>query len=542
MNKLKIFVFSIILLSVISINSQVVKEWVRRYGDEVSTEAVNPFMGLDATGNIYIAGTIDSEPGSGQDFDFIVIKYSPAGVQQWVQTYGGAAHLNDELKDMKTGPFGNVYITGTVFSDTGYQSIDICTIKYNSSGTRQWVYTYDSPSHLNETAAALDVDNSGNVCVVGTIFSQPMTVPLLKLNQNGGLIWSKIIGLGAPVSFGAIDINVDNAGNIITALGYCPFEVTYYSVYKLNQNGDSLWWTGVGSQWHGGGVNHLKCDIDGNIYVSGNNTPYFWNNFFGYVRKISPSGSIIWSYSYPENSYQKSINNFCIDDSGNVYTAGKLSQSGSMCLTSKINSDSLIWSRYYSNGSSSENSGSAVTSDKYGDIYVTGSSYGTNTNYDYATVKYNSEGDSIWVVRYNHTANDADQPSAVEVDSAGNVYVTGISRNSNGTFSFATVKYNQINGVKNINTDVPNSYNLSQNYPNPFNPVTKIKFQIAKSGSVKLIVFDVSGREVIKLINEKLNPGTYEAEWDGTNYPSGVYFYKLITNDYSETKKMVLIK
>jgi len=113
-------------------------------------------------------------------------------------------------------------------------------------------------------------------------------------------------------------------------------------------------------------------------------------------------------------------------------------------------------------------------------------------------------------------------------------------------------------GVNNIRSEIPNSYMLYQNYPNPFNPVTKIKFTIPLSRGVstgrgvltKLIIYDVLGREVATLVNEKLMPGTYEADWDGTNYPSGIYFYKLIVLDpstgsgqgYFETKKMVLIK
>jgi photosystem II stability/assembly factor-like uncharacterized protein len=96
--------------------------------------------------------------------------------------------------------------------------------------------------------------------------------------------------------------------------------------------------------------------------------------------------------------------------------------------------------------------------------------------------------------------------------------------------------------IQKNNNYIPRSFSLSQNYPNPFNPNTKIKFQIAKSGLVKLLVFDVLGREIATLVNEQSQPGTYEAEWDGTNYPSGVYFYKLITPEYTETRKMVLVK
>ncbi len=99
-------------------------------------------------------------------------------------------------------------------------------------------------------------------------------------------------------------------------------------------------------------------------------------------------------------------------------------------------------------------------------------------------------------------------------------------------------------GIQNVGSEVPDNFSLSQNYPNPFNPVTKIKFSLPSpsKGGVKLIVFDVLGREIAVLINEQLSPGTYEAEWDGSKYSSGVYFYKLITADYTETRKMVLVK
>jgi len=107
-----------------------------------------------------------------------------------------------------------------------------------------------------------------------------------------------------------------------------------------------------------------------------------------------------------------------------------------------------------------------------------------------------------------------------------------VLKTTNGGLSFVSpVSYN-----------VPDKFSLHQNYPNPFNPVTKIKFEISKLNSVKLIIYDVLGREIETLVNEKLNPGIYETEWDGSNYSSGVYFYRLITGKFSDTKKMVLIK
>jgi hypothetical protein len=116
-------------------------------------------------------------------------------------------------------------------------------------------------------------------------------------------------------------------------------------------------------------------------------------------------------------------------------------------------------------------------------------------------------------------------------------------------------------GVQKISSEVPNDFVLEQNYPNPFNPVTKIKFSLPAAVQrhafdLQLIVYDVLGKEVASLIpplwggQQGLKPGTYEVEWDGTNYPSGVYYYRLIAYDpstssgqsFSVSKKMILLK
>jgi hypothetical protein len=97
-------------------------------------------------------------------------------------------------------------------------------------------------------------------------------------------------------------------------------------------------------------------------------------------------------------------------------------------------------------------------------------------------------------------------------------------------------------GIVKIRSEIPKEFALSQNYPNPFNPVTNIKFALPSSSFAKLVVFDVLGREVANLVNEQLKPGIYEVDFDGTNFPSGVYFYKLTSENFIQTKKMMLIK
>jgi hypothetical protein len=107
-----------------------------------------------------------------------------------------------------------------------------------------------------------------------------------------------------------------------------------------------------------------------------------------------------------------------------------------------------------------------------------------------------------------------------------------------------------ITGINPISTEILKDFMLYQNFPNPFNPTTKIKFDIPLSplyergvgGFISLKVFDILGHEVSTLVNEQLKPGTYEVEFDGSNYASGVYYYQLTAGEFKETKKMVIIK
>ncbi len=128
------------------------------------------------------------------------------------------------------------------------------------------------------------------------------------------------------------------------------------------------------------------------------------------------------------------------------------------------------------------------------------------------------------------------------MDNSNNVYVTGISFDSAYDFDFATIKYSQMVNIKKISSAIPDKFFLSQNYPNPFNPKTIINYQLLRFSEVSLKVYDILGNELETLVKEKQNAGIYQVEFDGSNYPSGVYFYKLTSGNFTDTKKMLLIK
>lgn len=152
-------------------------------------------------------------------------------------------------------------------------------------------------------------------------------------------------------------------------------------------------------------------------------------------------------------------------------------------------------------------------------------------------------------------------PIVIKVSFAGNtdtsIRVMNDANNQAFTFTFSsqpgTVAFdpnNDIvlktatltNGIRNISTGVPKKYAVYQNYPNPFNPVTKFNFDIPVKSSVRIRVYDITGRVITTLVNQELQPGSYETSWDGADYSSGIYFYSVEANNYYKNMKMVLVK
>lgn len=121
---------------------------------------------------------------------------------------------------------------------------------------------------------------------------------------------------------------------------------------------------------------------------------------------------------------------------------------------------------------------------------------------------------------------------------SGDQYFTNVATNKNVTITEKGTLISVNEKKTNISTDYP----LNQNYPNPFNPNTIISYELTVSGNISLEVFDVLGKNVATLINKRQNAGNYEIEFDGSNLPGGIYFYTLKTENFSETKKMLMIK
>ena len=109
-------------------------------------------------------------------------------------------------------------------------------------------------------------------------------------------------------------------------------------------------------------------------------------------------------------------------------------------------------------------------------------------------------------------------------------------------FGLAVLNENGLSAVEQINDELVKEYSLDENYPNPFNPATKIRFSVPKTSDVNLLIYDILGNEIATLVNEVEQAGIYEVDFDASGLPSGIYFYRLTTPGFTQTKKMILLK
>ena len=151
--------------------------------------------------------------------------------------------------------------------------------------------------------------------------------------------------------------------------------------------------------------------------------------------------------------------------------------------------------------------------------------------YGNGRIQYTTTGGAHWIPQIS--VGGVNSITVTENNKGYGVGNRGLLMYNNNSF---------IVGINNSSDLIPEKSELYQNYPNPFNPTTKITFEIPFSGNVKLIVFDLLGREIKSMLNEKLSPGKYSYDFDGSDLPSGVYYYKLVTDNFIETKKMILLK
>ena len=537
----KQFILSLLfLLAAGSLLSQPTQTWLQRFNGNAAGVDSAKCIGLDGSGNVYVGGTISN---GANGLDYCVVKYNSAGTQQWASSYnnGGADWLNAMVVDNS----GNTYITGG--SQVGTNNLyGFCTIKINPSGVQLWVQRFELSLGNAGEARDIKTDAAGNVYVAGYL-SLGGALTIIKYNSSGVQQW--IVNSGTVGNL-KVSLAVNPLGYVYAAGTGAGFAGIYYYTVAYNSSGVQQW----NVSYNGGSslsLNYLSGiavdDVTNDIYILGTSTPYLGNQNIVTV-KYNSSGIQQWASSYngPANG-KDTARAITLDALGNVIVTGGAT-TGSTFLdycTIKYNpAGTQQWASIY-DGSGFADLASNIVAGPYNYIYITGMSVGSTLTADFATIKYNPSGVQQWAVRYNGPASGlsaVDFALGLAVDASGGTYVTGGSAGTSTGLDFCSVKYSAPVGITNQNSEVPVEYCLGQNYPNPFNPVTTIQFSLPVDDYITLKIFDAAGRLVETLADKMENAGVHKYNFDAADYTSGIYFYKLSTERFSSTKKMLLIK
>lgn len=407
-------------------------------------------MQLDASGNCVVSG----RSSNGTDHDLVTIKYSSTGQTLFTALYDYIG--DDRATALAIDATGNIYVTGQSDGDASVNKIfDYVTIKYSSSLVQQWATRFAGSAGGDDIPQAIAVSGTGEVWVTG-ISDAATGAPVinncvtLKYSSTGTQALNLSEGLQTGED-GGLNILLDDAGKAV---------VCGYFANASNQADATLFrYTTTGTKefdrtYNGQGdnqdvINAITKTSDGFIVSVGYSVEKDLDPNMLFI-KTNAAGTEIWRKTLSGNSTTGSTDNataVVADAAGNIYATGytKNSNAGSDFTTVKLNAaGDTVWTRKYSFQTGSSDRAVAMAFDPQGNIVVTG--YSDNdpspaTNYDFATIKYSPAGAQLWAVRYNSTLNSDDKPIALLINAAGDVLITGRAFNGLND-DILTVKYN----------------------------------------------------------------------------------------------------
>jgi hypothetical protein len=371
--------------------------------------------------------------------------------EAWVARYNGPVSAADKANAITVSELGNVYVTGESWGGISYH---YATVKYSSEGTTQWAIRYEGPDSQHDLAFALGVDCDENVYVTGTSGT-------IKYTSNGNM------NVIAPYRGSALIVDNEcnlyvTGANLRTCSGHSQDRVCLftYDTFKYLHIGNILWTKGdiIGWLLPGETANaFMAVDTLKNVYITGTRNTV----------KYSPSADSLWEIPW------LSGNDLATDFSGNLYLCGsyttKLTPEGSIAWTKPyggigiaVSGDSNIyvvggaqnfhivkfnpngdtlWVKYFNGQGNGDDTPSALAIDGSGALYVTGSAYNGVSGNDYVTLKYSPTGEIVWELLYNGPGNGNDNATDIEVDQIGNIFVTGQSAGIGTSYDYLTIKY-----------------------------------------------------------------------------------------------------
>jgi len=458
----------------------------------------------------------------------------------WGRTYSLSNYSDGAVDVHQTNDGGFVMVGSSTLANGGESWL----IKTNGNGDTVWTRILGDPDSGVHPVSMCKTNDGGFVIVGSARSPSPIgaeDVWLEKTDSIGNTQWRKYYDNTDPrhsFDYGFSVQQVADSGYIIAAIEFdwTGLEEGQYDFWliKTDPDGDTVWTSTFGGEASDIAYSvHQTIDggyvIAGETYSFGPGSPDFW------IIRTDASGDSVWSrvIDGARGANEKEVTVRPTYDGGYIL-AGSSSPGGLLIRLDA--SGSTIWIRSYGEVNESSSIYDIEEVADSGFVFCGSTIYGLDWNF--WLVRTNVDGEIVWDFTTGTDYDDWGRALDVTEDSG---YV--VAGNFCGSYC-DTYLMRLVEGPLNVPvTDgVPASYSLSQNYPNPFNPITTLLFSLRSSLFANLTVYNLLGREVATLVNEKLGPGTYTLRWDASGVSSGVYYYRLQTEEFVATKKLVLLR
>jgi hypothetical protein len=501
-------------------------------------------LAKDNNGNYIVTGTsVVSYPGF-SNYGVVTVKYDSLGNQSWIKTKDNPNSIEDDPFQILLDDSNNVYIFGIMAGK-------FFLLKYDELGNEKWYEEFSSLSNYYELTDRACIDGEGNIyCAGASEVNGRLQSFVRKYSSNGNLLWHKGFDSLSTVADYPASIIFDSRDHLfLTGCSIATDTTSYHYILKLDQDGNMSWRTLLGTDTTRSFKEQIKLIIssDMELYLLGTSSSI--HSAYGRdieIIKIDSSGNKIWENhvsGYPD--YDDFPRDIIVDNNKGVYVTGSISvfyppnMISNLFTTAKFSDtgDSL-WSKILGQEGNYPGVGIVLNTDENNDLYVAGglsSEPFVAGNYDMMILKYNSDGDTIWTLRRN-IYNIDDTPADLLLNATDDftIILTGALR-------YVTIRYSD--NIVDVTSESPiDKFELRQNYPNPFNPNTTINYSIPEASNVKIELYDILGNKIQLLVNEYKSAGKHSVEFNGSQLSSGIYLYRLITDNFIQSRKMMLLK